>query len=81
MQEFPARAARDFAAPRENSESGDSATLYVGSSQDLQARLREHLWQAHRLTYALHLGRWCKETEGVLCVSVQPILGGGEREA
>lgn len=74
LQELPARSARDFAAPKENVETGGSATLYVGSSQEVKKRLREHLWQGHRMTYALHLGRWCRETEGTVVVSVQPIL-------
>jgi hypothetical protein len=80
MQKFPERANRTFAAPRENDDTDGSATLYVGSSQDVKKRLREHLWQAHHLTYALHLGRWCKEMEGNVLVSVQPILSSGERE-
>ncbi|MDZ4088033.1 MAG: hypothetical protein U1E69_14680 [Tabrizicola sp.] len=77
---LPARAARDFAAPKENKGTEGSATLYVGSSEDVKKRLREHLWQAHPLTYALHLGRWCVETEETLSVSLQPILNGGDRE-
>ncbi len=80
MQKFPERANRTFAAPKENKGTEGSATLYVGSSEDVKKRLRYHLWQAHPLTYALHLGRWCKEVEGELFVSVQPILKGGERE-
>jgi hypothetical protein len=80
LQKFPERSTITFAAPRKNDGTDGSATLYVGSSQDVKKRLREHLWQAHHLTYALHLGRWCKETEGALCVSIQPILDGGERE-
>lgn len=79
MQKFPERANRTFAAPRENDHTDGSATLYVGSSQDVKNRLREHLWQAHHLTYALHLGRWCLETEETVSVSLQPILNGGDR--
>lgn len=77
---LPARDARDFAAPRENKDAEGSATLYVGSSEDVKKRLREHLWKAHPLTYALHLGRWCMETDDAATVCVQPILKGGDRE-
>lgn len=77
---LPARDARDFAAPKENKGTEGSATLYVGSSEDVKKRLREHLWQAHPLTYAMHLGRWCMETDDAVTVSVQPILKGGDRE-
>lgn len=80
LKGLPARDARDFAAPKENKGTEGSATLYVGSSEDVKNRLREHLWQAHPLTYALHLGRWCMETDDAVTVSVQPILKGGDRE-
>lgn len=79
MEEFPIRELRDFAGPRVNEESDGSTTLYVGSSESVQKRLSEHLWQAHVRTYAVHLGRWCKVTDGSLILSVQAILNSTDR--
>jgi hypothetical protein len=79
MKEFPVGKLRDFAGPRVNEDSDGSATLYVGSSESVQKRLTEHLWQAHIRTYAMHLGRWCKVTDGSVIVSVQAILNSTDR--
>lgn len=56
-----------------------SATLYVSSSESVQNRLDEHLGQAHVRTYAMHLGRWSKVTDGSEIVSVQAILNSTDR--
>lgn len=47
----------DFALSRRNN-GHNGRTVYVGSSQKVADRLREHLQQASRSTFALHLRRW-----------------------
>lgn len=65
---------RDFACAKVNDATGGSNVLYVGSSEGIRKRLREHLWRASTSTYAMHLHRWCKVTEGEVTVSIRPIL-------
>lgn len=75
---FPA--ARNFAGPKVNEGAERSQTLYVGSSENIKKRLREHLWQVHAKTYAMHLNRWCPEGDGSISVTVQAILDNQSRQ-
>lgn len=77
-QAFPQ--VRDFSGPRFNNGHGDSRTLYVGSSEEIRPRLKQHLWRASRTTYAVNLALWCPEGDGGITVKVQPILGDPSRE-
>lgn len=53
----------------------NSTVLYVGSSRSIWTRLRQHLESAPRKTYALKMGLWCPEDEGLLRVEVMPFHG------
>ena len=64
---------RSYCLPRINNHQ-DSLTIYVGSSERVQSRLKEHLWRAASQTYALHFSRWCPDTTGSVVVRVQPII-------
>ena len=81
MTELPDTKARDFACARVNNNAGASDVFYLGSSESIHTRLREHLWQASARTYAMHLRCWCKVTEGEVTVSVRPILECTDRAA
>jgi hypothetical protein len=71
----------NFAAPRENPANGGSTALYVGSSEKIKTRLKEHLFQAYsEKTYALNLQKWCPQIEGSIRVKIQPILDSSSRE-
>ena len=58
-----------------NNQVRDSTTVYVGRSNDIKKRMREHLQKAARQTYALNMGLWCPIGAGSVCVEVSPILG------
>lgn len=77
---FPTKKDRDFAGPRLNPEVNSSSTLYVGSSEDVRSRLKQHLFRAPKKTYALNLQRWCPKGMGSVKVRVQPILDNGDRQ-
>lgn len=66
---------RECALPRDNAGHPIGTTLYVGRSQNIRSRLRQHLWQAPPQTYALNIHRWCPDIAGAVTVSVQPVLG------
>ena len=72
-----ARAVRpqQYKMPRDNAEHQNSTTLYVGRSNDIRKRLKQHLWQAPVGTYAINMRRWAPNVAGFVTVSVQPILG------
>lgn len=46
-----------------NNESNQSKYLYVGSSQKLRDRLKQHLGLISKTTFALHLKEWWKNRE------------------
>ncbi|MBX5070497.1 hypothetical protein HJB52_20700 [Rhizobium lentis] len=75
------RARRDYSLPRINPYYQDSKTIYVGSSEGVQSRLREHLWRAAHRTYALHLNRWCPDLDGSMVVHIQPLIKPVSRQA
>lgn len=79
LSELPVAKARNFGCAKVNKNAIGSSVLYVGSSESVIARLREHLWEASPSTYAMHLRRWCKLTEGEVNVSVWPILDCNDR--
>jgi hypothetical protein len=71
---------RCFAAPRDNASHAGSIVLYVGSSEKIKTRLKEHLFEANPKTYAMNLKRWFPQIEGSIRVKIQPILGSPSRE-
>jgi hypothetical protein len=78
---FPRNPDRGFDGPKVNKGTEGSTTLYVGSSEDIQKRLREHLWTTRSgSTYAMHLSRWCPSGEGSVRVRVQAILHNESRD-
>lgn len=50
-------------------------TIYVGSSKSIKSRMYQHLKQAPKGTYALHLGRWCPIAPHRLKVEIQTPIG------
>jgi len=72
---------KECALPRDNELHPNGTTLYVGRSQNIRSRLRQHLWQAPQTTYALNMHRWCPDIVGHVTVSVQPVLGQAGNEA
>lgn|GEM_PF-5629716 len=52
-----------------------SKCLYVGKSEKVAARLKEHLTQANRATYAIHMDRWPCDLPGNLIIRVIEVEG------
>jgi len=46
--------------PKLNKEHIDTQYLYVGRSQKLRSRIRQHLGEGYCGTYAMHMDRWSK---------------------
>ncbi|MDX0488815.1 hypothetical protein GOC53_00770 [Sinorhizobium medicae] len=83
IQAFPARDRNNplgYSRPQSNNPGEATRVLYVGSSEKVRSRLKEHIWQAHPKTYALNLHRWCPNAEGSVIVRVQPILRPVDRQ-
>lgn len=54
-----AKKGKDRAYPRINKPEKISRYLYVGSSQNIASRFKEHLGDGNKKTYALQLYHWC----------------------
>ncbi|MGO6755905.1 hypothetical protein ELH42_29890 (plasmid) [Rhizobium ruizarguesonis] len=83
VEAFPGRDRNNphgYARPQLNNTDANMLTLYVGSSETVVSRLKEHLWQAHAKTYALNLRRWCPNADGSVIVRIQPILRPVDRQ-
>lgn len=48
----------------------ENRCLYVGKSEKVALRLKEHLTKANRATYAIHMNRWPSDIPGSLIVRV-----------
>ena len=68
---LPAGPERGYRLPRRNPEREEQTTLYVGGSEGIRRRLREHVGSAAAGTYALNMRRWCPEFDGEVTVRVQ----------
>lgn len=68
---LPAEQQRGYRLPRRNPVGEGQTTLYVGGSEGIRRRLREHIGSAPDGTYALNMQRWCPEFDGSITVSVQ----------
>lgn len=68
---LPAEQVRGYRLPRRNPEREEQTTLYVGGSEGIRRRLREHVGSAAAGTYALNMQRWCPQFDGVVTVRVQ----------
>jgi hypothetical protein len=62
---------RGYRLPRRNPRSEGQTTLYVGGSENVRRRLREHIGSAPRATYAMNMQQWCPMFDGMVTVSVQ----------
>lgn len=52
-----------------------SRCLYVGKSEKAAERLRQHLTEAHRATFAIHFNYWPNDIPGNLNVKVIGVAG------
>lgn len=77
---LPNEPARGYRLPRRNPERQGQTTLYVGGSESIRRRLREHMGIASVGTYALNLQRWCPEFDGEVTVRVQSLSPAVSRE-
>ncbi|WP_017181347.1 hypothetical protein [Sphingobium xenophagum] len=64
-----------FAKVNKRKDCEGSRCLYVGKSEKIAERLKEHLHYVHYTTYALHLNRWPSDIPGNLIVKVIGIKG------
>lgn len=64
-----------FARVNKRKDCEGSRCLYVGKSEKIAERLKEHLHYVHYTTYALHLNRWPSDIPGNLIVKVIGIKG------
>jgi hypothetical protein len=65
--------AKDFC--RINKEHALTNTLYVGRSQKLRSRLKQHLGEEGHTTYAMHLQRWATEFDIQASISYMKFNG------
>lgn len=63
---------REYRLPQLNRNVIQKTTLYVGGSEGVRRRLKEHIGKAASGTYALNFQRWCPEFDGTITVMVQP---------
>jgi len=77
---LPNELERGYRLPRRNPDREEQTTLYVGGSEGIRRRLREHIGEAPVGTYALNLQRWCPEFEGIVTVKVQSFSPAASRE-
>lgn len=73
-------AQRGFKASRRNTNHDMTSVLYVGSSEGIRRRLKEHLWEASASTYALNMHRWVQGRAGSVTVRVQTVLNPQNRQ-
>ena len=64
-----------FARVNKRKDCEGSRCLYVGKSEKIAERLKEHLHYVHYTTYALHLNRWPNDMPGNLIVKVIRVAG------
>ena len=64
-----------FARVNKRKDCEGSRCLYVGKSEKVAARLKEHLTKANRATYAIHMNRWPNDLPGNLIIRVIEVKG------
>ncbi|MCY1670827.1 hypothetical protein OVA07_07330 [Novosphingobium sp. SL115] len=67
---LPVAERRAFARVNKRKRCADSRCLYIGKSEKVAERIRQHLTEAHPATFALHLNYWPKDIPGNLIVQV-----------
>jgi len=72
---LPVQERRAFARVNKRKGCLDSRCLYVGKSEKVAERLRQHLIEAHPATYAIHLKHWPNDIPGNLVVKVIGVAG------
>jgi hypothetical protein len=68
---LPNELARGYRLPRRNPVIQGQTILYVGGSEGIRRRLKEHIGVASAKTYAMNMQRWCPDFEGRVTVKVQ----------
>ena len=58
-----------------NVQSKENICLYVGSSDDIRQRLREHLFNCNPSSYAMHLETWLKEPTVNITINIWGFYG------
>ncbi|MFZ6040302.1 GIY-YIG nuclease family protein [Vibrio natriegens] len=61
--------------PRVNYENVGSSYLYVGRSQNLRSRIRQHLSEKYKGTYAMHMERWSCELKVLVEIEYFKLTG------
>jgi hypothetical protein len=78
--ELPSESARGYRLPRRNPAVQGHTILYVGGSEDIRRRLKEHIGVASATTYAMNLQRWCPQFDDFVTVKVQSFSPAASRE-
>lgn len=71
---------RGFRIPKRNLEHTGTTMLYVGGSESIRRRLKEHIGEAPAGTYGLNMQRWCPVFDGIITIKVQSISPSVSRE-
>ena len=53
-----------------NVNSNETACLYVGSSEEIHKRLKEHLFECEPTTYAMHLDTWFEKKDLPITINI-----------
>ena len=77
---LPNEPARGYCLPRRNPAIQGQTILYVGGSEGIRRRLKEHIGVASAKTYAMNMQRWCPEFDGFVTVRVQTFSSAASRE-
>lgn len=59
----------------------ESRCIYVGSSKDIEARIRCHFSFSEGSTFGMRIGLWCGDTTGNLTVDMQQLPSGTDQES
>jgi len=77
---LPDQLARGYCLPKRNPPIEGQTILYVGGSEDIRRRMKEHIGTASAQTYAMNLQRWCPNFDGLVTVKVQAFSPSASRE-
>lgn len=72
---LPVQERRAFARVNKRRGCLGSRCLYVGKSEKVAERIRQHLTEAHPATYAVHLQHWPQDIPGNLVVKIIGVSG------
>ena len=80
FDELPNELARGYRLPRRNPDGQGQTILYVGGSEKIRSRLKQHIGMAPRGTYALNMQHWCPAFDDGVIVEVQLFSPAASRE-